>query len=137
MNLDNRGTRERPRAYHMCRRDSRHVCTVPFTLQRYLRFGPVVTRGMVLDIGMRGMSALVCGAPRVGETVVIDLPLRGEAVELLATVRHSNDAKSGFEFFPLSPMAQQGIQDWIDELQRGKETLFRRILASAAMLGGD
>jgi len=93
--------------YRMRRRDVRHAASIPFTLQRFLRFGPVVTRGITLDISSRGMSALICGAPRVGETVVIDLPLRGEAVEMLATVRHSCDARSGLEFFPLSPVGPE------------------------------
>jgi len=44
------------------------------------------------------MSALVCGAPRAGETVVITLSFRDAPIEMLATVRHSSDAKSGFEF---------------------------------------
>ena len=61
-------------------------------------FGPFVTRGVSLDISRRGMSALVCGAPRAGETVVITLFLRDAPIEMLATVRRSSDAKSGFEF---------------------------------------
>jgi hypothetical protein len=70
------------------------------------------------------MSALICGAPRVGETVVIALTLPVAPVEMLATVRHSSDAKTGFAFYPLSPIAQQGIQDWIHELKKHEETLF-------------
>jgi hypothetical protein len=77
------------------------------------------------------MSALVCGAPRVGETVVIKLPLQDAPVEMLATVHHSNDAKSGFEFYPLSPVAQQGIQAWIQELTKHEESLFPNPYASA------
>jgi len=81
------------------------------------------------------MSALVCGAPRVGETVAIELPLSEAPVEMLATVRHSNDARSGFEFYPLSPIAQKGIQEWIQELQRHDEKLFPYSYASAAKAG--
>jgi hypothetical protein len=43
---------------------------------------------------------------------------------MLATVRHSSDARSGFEFYPLSPVAKQGIQDWIQELRKQEEKLF-------------
>ena len=43
---------------------------------------------------------------------------------MLATVRHSSDARSGFEFYPLSPVAQQGIQDWLRELKKHERTLF-------------
>jgi len=83
------------------------------------------------------MSALVCGAPRAGETVVIALSPQDAVVELLATVRHSNDARTGFEFYPLSGGAAQGIQDWIDELKKHDESLFPRLYAAAAKYGSD
>jgi hypothetical protein len=60
----------------------------------------------------------------VGETVVIAMSFSGVAVEMLSTVRHSNDAKSGFEFYPLSAVAQQGIQNWIQELAKHEQALF-------------
>jgi len=121
----------------VCRREPRYVYTIPAIVQRFLRFGPVFTRGVTLDISMRGMSALVCGAPRVGETVVINLPLRDTPIEMLATVRHSSDAKSGFEFYPLSPSAQQGIQIWIQELRKHEESLFPNPYAGGTKLGND
>jgi len=124
MHVESLGTLVGPRAYNVRRRETRHVSSIPVTLQRFLRFGPVVTRGVTLDISTRGMSALVCGAPRVGETVAIALSLAGAAVETLATVRHSTDANSGFEFYPLSPIAQQGIEDWIEKQHEREETLF-------------
>jgi len=81
------------------------------------------------------MSALVCGAPRVGETVAIALPLADAPVEMLATVRHSSDARSGFEFYPLSPVAHKGIQDWIQELRKHEEKLFPYAYSFAAKAG--
>lgn len=137
MYLDRRGTLAPLRAYNVRRREPRYVYSIPVTLQRFLRFGPVLTRGVTLDISMRGMSALVCGAPRVGETVVIQLPLRDAPVEMLATVHHSCDAKSGFEFYPLSPIAQQGIQAWIRELGKHEESLFPNPRAYATKLDSD
>ena len=125
MDADSRRTLARAREYHVRRREPRYVSSMPVTLQRFLRFGPFVTRGVSLDISGRGMSALVCGAPRVGETVMIALPLPDALpVETLATVRHSSDASSGFEFFPLSSITQKGIQNWIRELQKHEEKLF-------------
>jgi hypothetical protein len=135
MYVDSRGTLARSREYNVRRREPRYVCSIPVVLQRFLRFGPFLTRGVSLDISVRGMSALVCGAPRVGETVVISLSLPEAPVEMLATVRHSSDAKSGFEFYPLSPIAQQGIQDWILELQKHKEKMFPYPYAAAAKAG--
>ncbi len=136
MYVDNhRGALARSREYNVRRREPRYVSSIPVALQRFLRFGPFLTRGVSLDISLRGMSALVCGAPRVGETVVIELPLRESPVEMLATVRHSCDAKSGFEFYPLSPIAEVGIQHWVHELEQDEEPLFPDLYASAAKAG--
>jgi c-di-GMP-binding flagellar brake protein YcgR len=127
MYVDTREPPARSREYQVRRREPRYVSTISVTLQRFLRYGPAVTRGMSLDVSMRGMSALVCGAPRLKETVVIALSLPGappEApVELLATVRHSSDARTGFEFYPLPPLTRQAIQHWIHELREHEEKL--------------
>jgi hypothetical protein len=122
MFLDTRGILAPSRAFIVRRREPRYVYSTLFTMQRFLRFGPVVTRGMSLDISLGGMSALVCGAPRVGETVLIELPLRGKSIEMLAAVRHSSDAKSGFEFFPCLrlPAAEltAGYENWESAMTR-------------------
>ncbi len=135
MHLDTRLTLAHLPAYQVRRREPRYASSIPVSLKRFLRYGPVVSRGVSLDISVRGMSALVCGAPRGGETVVIELPLGDAAVEMLATVRHSNDARSEFEFYPLSPIAQQGIREWIEELRKHEEKLFPYPYASAADSG--
>ncbi|MGO9403735.1 MAG: PilZ domain-containing protein [Terriglobales bacterium] len=135
MEVDSQRTPTRPRQYYVRRREPRYVYSTPVSLQRFLRFGPFVTRGMCLDISARGMSVLVCGAPRVGETVVIALPLPDAPIEMLATVRHSSDARSGFEFYPLSAIAQKGIQSWIQELRQHEKTLFPYPYAGAAKVG--
>jgi len=135
MYLDTRGMWASSRAYNVRRREPRYVYSAPVTLQRFLRFGPFVTRGMCLDLSLRGMSALVCGAPRVGETVVVELRLRDAPIEMLATVRHSSDAKSGFEFYPLSSIARSRIDDWIRELGEHEEKMFPYPYAYVAAVG--
>ena len=137
MYLDNQGALARSRVFNVRRREPRYVSSIPVTLQRFLRFGPFLTRGVSLDVSVRGMSALVCGAPRVGETVVILLSSPEVPFEMLATVRHSSDARSGFEFYPLSPISQQGIEDWIQELKKHEESLFPYPYAYAARVGND
>jgi hypothetical protein len=137
MNPDTRGKLIRSGSYQFKRREGRYVSSVPVSVQRFLRFGPFVTRGVTLDVSQRGMSALVCGAPRAGETVVIAFAPRDAMVELLATVRHSTDSKTGFEFYPQSGAAEQGIQDWIDELKQHEESLFPSLYATAARYGSD
>jgi hypothetical protein len=131
MYVDSRGTLARSREYNVRRREPRYVSSIPVALQRFLRFGPFLTRGVSLDFSMRGMAVLVCGAPRVGETVVISLSLPDTPIEMMATVRHSTDAKSGFEFYPLSSIAQKAIQGWIQGLQQHEEKLFPYPYAAA------
>jgi len=135
MYLDNRGALARSRVFNVRRREPRYVSSISVALQRFLRFGPFLTRGVSLDISTRGMSALVCGAPRVGETVVISVSLPNASLEMLATVRHSSDTKSGFEFYPLSKAVQSGIQAWILELQEHEEKMFPYRYAAAAKAG--
>jgi c-di-GMP-binding flagellar brake protein YcgR len=132
MYVDSRGELAPSREYHVRRRDPRYVSSIPVTLQSFSRFGPVVTRGVSLDVSMRGMGALVCGALRVGQTVVIGLSLPDATVELLATVRHSSEARTGFEFCPLPALAQHRIQHWIQELREHEEKLFPFPYAGAA-----
>ena len=134
MYVDNRWSAARFRAFKARRREPRYISTVPVAFQRFLRFGPFTTRGVSLDISALGMSALVCGHPRVGETVVIELPLAGTPIEMLATVRHSNPAKSGFEFYPLSPTAERGLQSWIREMREHEEMLFPERLQRSSHL---
>ncbi|HSZ60885.1 MAG TPA: PilZ domain-containing protein [Terriglobales bacterium] len=137
MYLDSGGTIARAVPYNFRRRDRRFVSSIPVKVQRFLRFGPFMTRAITLDVSVRGMSAIVCGAPQKGETVVIALPVRNSTLELLATVRHSSDAKSGFEFYPLSSIAQQGIQEWIKELNRHEESLFPALYEVTGKIGSD
>ena len=135
MFLKDRGALAHARAFNARRSDPRYVFTVPVTLQRFLRFGPFITRGISLEISIRGMSALVCGTPRVGETVVIELPLVDSRIEMLATVRHSTSSHSGFEFYPLSPTAHAGIHHCISELRRHEESLFPCAYVKALTIG--
>ncbi len=124
MHVNSRWMPAPSRAFDVRRRELRYVSSIPVGLQRFLRFGPFLTRGVSLDISARGMSALVCGAPRVGETVVIALPLPEAPLEMLATVRHSSDAKSGFEFYPMSVSVHRSLEEWLRELGKHEEKLF-------------
>ncbi len=137
MYLDSERTPARTVAYNLRRRERRFVSSVPVKVQRFLRLGPFTTRAITLDVSVRGMSAIVCGAPQWGETVVIALPIRNSTLELLATVRHSSDAKSGFEFYPLSTIAQQGIQEWIKEMNGHEESLFPALYEFTSKFGCD
>jgi hypothetical protein len=70
-----------------------------------------------LEVSQRGMSAVVCGAPPVGETVVISLPLPGAPFAGLAVVRYSSATCCGFEFLSMTAEVKARIKAWIEELQ--------------------
>jgi PilZ domain len=137
MLVEDRGALTLLKPYRVRRREPRYVSSIAVTVQRFLRFGPFFTRGVSLDISTQGMSALVCGAPRVGETVVIELPLRDARIDMLATVRYSTDSKSGFEFYPLSASAQDGIHRWLSELRQHEESLFPCSYFAGSRTGTD
>jgi len=136
MYVDSQRAPERAPVYNVRRREPRYVCSLHVAMQRFLRLGPVIAHGVLLDISMRGMSALICGAPLEGETVAIELPFPGCPIKTLATVRHSGDAKTGFEFYPLTAIAQKVIKDWIQELRKHEEKLFPYRFEGAVHRGG-
>ncbi len=125
MNGDDQQLEVLQEPHNFDRRDRRYISSVPITVQRFLRFGPVIAPGLTLDISMRGMSGLICGAPQAGETVVIKLFVSGARMEILATVLYSSDARSGFRFYPFSRVAEQVIQDWLLELEKQEHGLSR------------
>jgi PilZ domain len=132
MLVEDRGALTLLKPYRVCRREPRYVSSIAVTVQRFLRFGPFFTRGVSLDISTQGMSALVCGAPRVGETVVIELPLRDALIDMLATVRHSTDSKSGFGFAPYQLVPRMEYSAGSPSCANTKNRFFRvRILRGA------
>lgn len=93
------------------RRHPRALFSVPITLHRLRAGGVRTSRGITLDISEGGIGALVQGDLIVGETVEIDLPLPGSALSLVAIVRHTANARSGFEFLGLKPEERVQITD--------------------------
>ena len=84
------------------RRHPRAIFSVPLTLHHLMSGGVGTSHGISLDVSEGGMGALVQGSLSVGETVAIDLPLRERTLNAVAIVRHSSDARCGFEFVGLS-----------------------------------
>jgi c-di-GMP-binding flagellar brake protein YcgR len=93
------------------RRHERALLSVPITLHHLTGAGIGTTRGITLDISEGGLGALVQGDLRMGETVEIDLPLRGHPLKTVAIVRHTSSIRSGFEFLGLTPEERQKISD--------------------------
>jgi hypothetical protein len=52
MYVDKQGLLARSRAYNVRRREPHYVSSVAVTLQRFLRSGPIDTRGVSLEISM-------------------------------------------------------------------------------------
>jgi|SRR5579863_1925431 len=94
------------------RRHRRYLLSLPVTLERFPASGPVLTRGRSLDISKGGMTALVCGPPQLGETVLVTLQLPDTPLQSFAIVRHSNSTGSGLEFVDLSLELDQWIEDY-------------------------
>jgi len=106
------------RQYTVRRRFPRHYVSVPMTLYRFSAAGPLLAaHGLSLDVSKGGAAAVMCGPPRVGETVAINLQLLDGPFEALAIVRHSDDARSGFEFLDVAPDVQLKMEASIQESQ--------------------
>jgi len=99
MLAESRGTVIPVGQYSIPRRHPRYLLSVPVTVHRFTPWRPVVVHGLSLDISEGGASAVLCGAPAVGEAVLVSLQLPNAPLQSLAIVRHSSATRSGFEFF--------------------------------------
>lgn len=95
------------------RRYPRHFLSAPVCTWGLLNSGPSVTRGLTLEIGLGGLSAVLCGPPKRGERVSVRLNLLNVAFETSAIVRHSSAARTGFEFLDPSPEFLSSITNCI------------------------
>jgi hypothetical protein len=95
------------------RRYQRHFLSAPVSTWGLLNSGPQVTRGLTLEIGLGGLSAVLCGPPKRGERVSVRLNLLNIAFETPAIVRHSSPARTGFEFLEPSPEFLSSIENCI------------------------
>lgn len=112
------------RDYKVRRREPRYVACLPIALQRFTCHGPYIIRGVSLDISLGGVSALVCGTPAIGESVVIELKLPTAIIDVPATVRYTTDEKSGLEFCGVSEVVSAALRDLIKELRKPEEKMF-------------
>jgi TonB family protein len=83
-----------------------------------LRSGiPDTVPGRALDVGERGIAAMLAGEMILGETVAIEvlLPLMSEPLRTRATVRYQDKLRCGLEFVGLSAEQQAAIRDWANE----------------------
>ena len=102
MQVEARRTAATAGQYSVARRYPRHFLSAPVITWRLLNSGPQTTRGLTLDISIAGLSAVLCGPPRVGERVSLRLNLLDTMFEAPTIVRHSSPARTGFEFLKVS-----------------------------------
>ncbi|HZQ20332.1 MAG TPA: PilZ domain-containing protein [Terriglobales bacterium] len=95
------------------RRHPRFFLSAPMVARRALSAGSHVTRGITVDISLGGLSAVLCGPPRIGERVSLRMKLMNSAFEAPAVVRHSSSARTGFEFLSLPPESRCTIEKCI------------------------
>ena len=99
--------------YSAERRHPRFLLSTPLTARKFRSPRSRVTRGITLEISAGGLSAVLCGPPPVGERVSVRLQLPDASLEARAVVRHSNAARTGFEFLKLSRTSQRRIETCI------------------------
>ncbi|HUK47503.1 MAG TPA: PilZ domain-containing protein [Terriglobales bacterium] len=95
------------------RRYLRYFMSAPVNVRRPFRSGSRLTRGLTLEISLGGLSAVLCGPPPVGERVSLRWKVLDIAFEARAIVRHSNSARTGFEFINLSRASSRRIESCI------------------------
>ncbi len=83
-----------------------------------LRSGiPETLPGRLVNLGERGVAAMVAGEllPGEGVGVEIRLPMVAEPLRTRALVRHHDKLRSGMEFIGLTAEQQAAIRDWAGE----------------------
>jgi hypothetical protein len=113
MHLETRSSTAVAGRYSSERHYPRHFLSAPVTTWGLLNSGPPVTRGLTLEISLGGLSAVLCGPPKLGERVSVRLNLLNVAFETSAIVRHSSPARTGFEFLDPSPELLSSITNCI------------------------
>jgi TonB family protein len=75
--------------------------------------------GRSVDVGERGIAAVLAGELAPGEQVGVEVRLSGETQPLRAraTVRYHDRLKCGFEFTAITPDQRSVIREWAKEAQ--------------------
>jgi TonB family protein len=99
------------------RRGPRYRVQAPLDVT-VLRSGiPDTLPGRSVNLGERGVSAVLAGELRLGEAVGVEirLPLMASPLRVRAVVRNHDKLRLGLEFVGLSPEQQAGIRNWASE----------------------
>jgi len=91
-----------------------------------LRSGvPDILPGRSLNVGERGLAAVLAGELMMGESVGIELrlPLAANSLRARATVRYQDKLHCGMEFIGLSAEQRSAIRDWAKEAKAEAEVI--------------
>ena len=123
--VDGRGALARSQTYDVRRRKTRYVSSIPATLQRFLRFGPISTRGVTLDVLSVCKECRRWFVAHPGRRNGCDRPVVSSSnIEMLASVS-ATAAMPGPDLSStlLSPSRARGNSSriWIEELRHTKK----------------
>jgi hypothetical protein len=107
-----------PPTQHVLRRHPRHLLSVPVTVHEISGCHVSLAHGLTLDLSQGGVSAVLCGAVHVAQTVWLELNLPNGTLQALAIVRHASVSRCGFEFLSPGPDFDDGIAKCIQRLVR-------------------
>lgn len=79
--------------------------------------------GRSVNVGERGIAAMLAGELQPGETVSVELTLSpsAEPLRTSATVKYHDKLRCGFEFVAISAEQRVGIRDWAKEVKAETE----------------
>jgi hypothetical protein len=100
------------------RKYPRHLLSVPVTVHKISGCRALQAHGLTLDLSHGGVSAVLCGAVRVAQTVWLELQLPNRTLHTLAIVRHASRCRCGFEFLSPGHDFDDGIAKCIQRLVR-------------------
>jgi TonB family protein len=103
-----------------------------------LRSGiPDTVPGRLINLGDRGLAAVLAGELLPGEAVGVEvtLPMGADPLRTRALVRHYDKLRAGMEFVGLSVEQQAAIRDWAGTVKAEPEPGARRKIAIAAAAG--
>jgi len=107
-----------PPTKHVLRKYPRHLLSVPLTVHAISGCHASLAHGLTLDLSQGGVSAVLCGAVHVEQTVWLELQLPKRTRQTLANIRHARPCRCGFEFRSPGPGFEDGKAQCIQRLPR-------------------
>lgn len=85
---------------------------------------PDTMPGRTMNVGERGIAAMLAGELRPGETVNVEVRLSpmAEPLRTIAQVKYYDRLRCGFEFVSITPEQRSAIRDWAKEVRAEAES---------------